>query len=371
MHRLIFAIAAICAFMTAATATAQTPFFWDEFDRTDLLDSKLDWRIGEDDTAVELVDGSVVVTPLADTHPGIALTTPIEVPDFSIRAQVRFHDPQGSYQINPWIGLVGRDFALGDGNSYWAGPGADGILYYGESVGLSAQIRRSVRLFQDEDIDNSDINVQFDAVGNQLSVTSWLVGTEKPETPQITAIDDSHPTGDSFAIVINPSDRMTGFDIRYFAILPGIPGDFSANSIVDATDIDLLAEEIRFGGSNRALDLTGETTVDSADHRHWVTQLAGTWYGDSNLDGQFNSRDFVDVFQAGEYEDNIEGNSTWATGDWNGDAEFSSADIVLASQDGGYGAGPIAAAAVPEPSTAWSLLVMACCWMAARPRASH
>ena len=42
------------------------------------------------------------------------------------------------------------------------------------------------------------------------------------------------------------------------------------------------------------------------------------------------------VFQAGEYEDNLVGNSTWAEGDWNGDGEFDSADLVLAFQDNGF-----------------------------------
>ena len=43
----------------------------------------------------------------------------------------------------------------------------------------------------------------------------------------------------------------------------------------------------------------------------WVT-----WLGDANLDGQFDENDLVDVFEAGEYEDEIEMNSRWSTGDW-------------------------------------------------------
>ena len=72
--------------------------------------------------------------------------------------------------------------------------------------------------------------------------------------------------------------------------------------------------------------------------------------GDSNLDGEFNSSDFVTVFSAGEYEDELAGNSTWATGDWNGDKDFNSSDFVAAFSDGGYEKGPRAVAAVPEPS---------------------
>ena len=39
---------------------------------------------------------------------------------------------------------------------------------------------------------------------------------------------------------------------------------------------------------------------------------------------------------AGEYEDDMDGNSTWEEGDWNGDGDFSSADLVLAFTEGNY-----------------------------------
>ena len=63
--------------------------------------------------------------------------------------------------------------------------------------------------------------------------------------------------------------------------------------------------------------------------------------GDSNRDGVFNSSDLVFVFQAGEYEDRIAGNSTYEEGDWNGDGEFDSSDLVFAFQAGTYSANAI------------------------------
>ena len=56
----------------------------------------------------------------------------------------------------------------------------------------------------------------------------------------------------------------------------------------------------------------------------------------ANTDRRFDSVDLVSVFQAGEYEDDEANNSTWETGDWNGDGEFDSADLVLAFQVGRY-----------------------------------
>ena len=58
--------------------------------------------------------------------------------------------------------------------------------------------------------------------------------------------------------------------------------------------------------------------------------------GDSNGDGVFNSSDLVLVFQAGEYEDTIVGNSTFEEGDWNGDGDFDSSDLVFVFRQGTF-----------------------------------
>ena len=72
---------------------------------------------------------------------------------------------------------------------------------------------------------------------------------------------------------------------------------------------------------------------------------------------------------AGEYDDNLSGNSTWATGDWNADLEFDSEDWVTALKTGGYLKGPrpprdqkvvavnAQAAFVPEPSSLLLLMI--------------
>ena len=65
-------------------------------------------------------------------------------------------------------------------------------------------------------------------------------------------------------------------------------------------------------------------------------QIQTLYPGDANGDGAFDSSDMVQVFQTGEYEDSLPGNSTFAEGDWNGDREFNSSDMVLAFQTGLY-----------------------------------
>ena len=55
-----------------------------------------------------------------------------------------------------------------------------------------------------------------------------------------------------------------------------------------------------------------------------------------------STADLVGVFVAGEYEDGVPGNSTFQEGDWNGDGEFDSQDLVLAFQMGLYELEPVA-----------------------------
>ena len=110
-------------------------------------------------------------------------------------------------------------------------------------------------------------------------------------------------------------------------------------------------------------DLNQDDDVNQADRQIWVEQLKRTYFGDANLDGEFSSADLVTVFQQGEYEDAVTGNSTWADGDWNGDGEFSSADFVMAFQGNGYEQGPRPNLhSVPEPNRLWLFALVLLCF---------
>ncbi|MCA9221541.1 MAG: PEP-CTERM sorting domain-containing protein, partial [Planctomycetales bacterium] len=177
---------------------------------------------------------------------------------------------------------------------------------------------------------------------------------------QLTAIDDFNNSANVFGDVLSLTDTDFYFAFVDFAhpFSPpgtggGEPGDFDQDGSLTAVDIDLLNAAIRQNTNVDIYDLNNDQALTEADRLVWVEELANTYVGDSNLDGVFDSSDFVFVFQKGEYEDGVANNSTWATGDWNGDTEFDSSDFVAAFQRGGYEAGARAAvAAVPEPSTA-------------------
>jgi hypothetical protein len=135
-------------------------------------------------------------------------------------------------------------------------------------------------------------------------------------------------------------------------------GDFDANGILDEFDLQQLTVEIAMQSNDLRFDLDGDELVDNTDRDVWIHDVKLTFFGDANLDGEFNSTDLVAVYMENEYEDAIDLNSTWGTGDFNGDGDFNSRDLVLAFADGGYEVGPRAAAVqVPEPSTIASFIL--------------
>ncbi|MCA9150792.1 MAG: PEP-CTERM sorting domain-containing protein [Planctomycetales bacterium] len=141
---------------------------------------------------------------------------------------------------------------------------------------------------------------------------------------------------------------LAGLNIRTLGA--GTLGDFNGNGVLDIEDIDMLSAASASGGNESKYDVNSDGSVDAADLNVWISSLKKSWVGDANLDGEFNSADFVQIFQSGKYEQEVA--AVWSEGDWNGDGRFNSGDFVAAFTGGGYEQGVRAAvSAVPEPSS--------------------
>jgi hypothetical protein len=88
-------------------------------------------------------------------------------------------------------------------------------------------------------------------------------------------------------------------------LVPSQIGDLDANDNLDGDDVDILASKIS-GRSVRAtwlptaaFDLNRNGGIDSDDQRVWVNDIKQTWFGDTNLDGEFSSSDLVYAFGMG------------------------------------------------------------------------
>ena len=139
-----------------------------------------------------------------------------------------------------------------------------------------------------------------------------------------------------------------------------LAGDLNESGDYDAGDIDALSAAIQANSTDTEFDVNQDGSVDAVDRIYWIKELARTFVGDANVDGEFGTSDLTKVFQAGQYEDAIAENSSWETGDWNGDFDFDTSDLVAAFQDGGFEQGPLVAKGVPEPTSLHALFGMTC-----------
>ena len=155
--------------------------------------------------------------------------------------------------------------------------------------------------------------------------------------------------GKDFQQVLLFSDDFT---IGRSAVPEPSMGDFNEDGNLDVTDVDMLLGQIAAEAPDSRFDVTHDSLVNGDDLTAWVKDLKRTWFGDANLDLEFNSSDMVQVFVKGKYETGE--TAGWEEGDWNGDQQlFTSGDMVAAFVDGGYEQGQrpvVAVGAVPEPS---------------------
>lgn len=134
-------------------------------------------------------------------------------------------------------------------------------------------------------------------------------------------------------------------------------GDINEDGTLDVGDLEELRRQVRSPTEDLAFDINLDGNLDPNDWVYWIETLKHTWYGDANLNGEFNTGDLVQVLEVGKYETSED--AGWSAGDWNGDGVFDTGDLVKALEDGGYEKGPrTEAAAVPEPGV-WMLCLVA------------
>ena len=160
------------------------------------------------------------------------------------------------------------------------------------------------------------------------------------------------PDVDGDPILIEPIEGVFGqkpeeIDATYQIDLA--KGKF-VNIVVDAApecevDLNVVIEIIGNGGPNIFVpgDIVWANPNGDNNGGGIISQNGNvvlTLPGDSDFDGQFTTRDLIKIFSAGEYEDGIPRNSTWAEGDWNGDGDFDSSDLVEAFKVDWFEQGP-------------------------------
>ena len=126
-------------------------------------------------------------------------------------------------------------------------------------------------------------------------------------------------------------------------------GDFDGDGQLTAADMDLLSQAVRAGDADSTFDVNGDDRVDASDRERWVRELAGTTFGDANLDHEVGFADFLLL------SNGFGTAAGWGHGDFDGDGETAFPDFLLLAEH--FGA--TQASAVPEPSCATLIVMMA------------
>jgi hypothetical protein len=187
-------------------------------------------------------------------------------------------------------------------------------------------------------IDGQEQGVEFrfaDGAITQLAPGGRLVVVEDLDAFQQRYGSNVPVAGQWQGRLSNGSETITlsalGTIIQQFtyddAWYEGTDGGGATLEIVNAANLDL-------NSWNQPAAWRASAVRGGTPGRASVTDIPG----DADRNGVFNSSDLVAVLAAGEYEDGITGNSTWEEGDWNGDGDFTTADIVLAFEFGAYSA---------------------------------
>ncbi len=149
------------------------------------------------------------------------------------------------------------------------------------------------------------------------------------------------------AVAVGPNRELiiTENDRGFVRVVPRTSaiGDFDYDGELTPHDIDLLTRVTLAGTDSRLFNLNQAMSrdVDGEDRRIWIEDLAGTKFGDANLDGSVDEIDFA-AWEANRFRFD----ATWATGDFNGDGTTDGVDFNLWAANRTATAG----ASVPEPS---------------------
>jgi hypothetical protein len=157
----------------------------------------------------------------------------------------------------------------------------------------------------------------------------------------MTFIDDVdfRPPG-TFGVFGGRNDMSDTSDVsvifRSFEIVP-------EPSTLDAVYIDALSAEVRAGTNDPLFDLNGDGFVDDSDRTTWVRDVAGTFFGDADLNKEVDFADFLALSDA------FGGEGGWANGDFDGNGNVDFPDFLALSANFGRDA-DAAVSAVPEPT---------------------
>ena len=183
------------------------------------------------------------------------------------------------------------------------------------------------------------------------------------DVAQLTLPDGEAPLLVGFEAIVNHSTSFALTD------LIDLPGDFNFDGVVNAFDIDLLADSagstsplFELDGQGAATFLVGGSGQLNSDSDVLIRSILGTEYGDVTLDKRVNSSDAAVL--GGSF--GMLSGASWSQGDVNGDGMVNSSDAAILGGAFGFDNAPLVpsmavsvsrVADVPEPASGFLALI--------------
>ena len=315
--------------LTPVAAQDALLYFHDDFEDGNPHDGvPVRWQRGVWHAAADYIEGGRYV--IEDNVSGGSHLTPEfqQFSDFSVRTQASLTKVGDE---NAWLIMLARSPSV---DSYYGGINRSGEVFLGETFADGSPGVVHVREAMPFGPLTGDVLLQFDVMGDEMMLRAWTPNDAIPSVPQISFRSTRLRSGTVTLGVGSSGIEPVSASYEWYEVAQILPGDTNFDRSLSHIDIDLLSAAIRDGMDTKRFDMNGDSMINPEDHVAWVHDVRETWYGDADLDGEFNSSDMVQVFSAGKYE--TKENAGWSEGDWDGSGVFDSDDMVTAFVDGGY-----------------------------------
>ncbi len=323
----VWCIALLMALLCGNLQAQQTgPSFFDDFSDGNMTDGvPVNWIFGEDP------GGGTEGYTAADPDGAYYIYR-----DVSISVQIkRISD----HTNNQWVsGFVCR-WSDGPTGGYWIEVRPPNRFWFGHR---DRYVLRSATL--PFDVDETELIIRVDAVGDQLKAWCWPADEPMPEEPQISLVDDVAPEGTIGTYASTQGGQTIYRWVKVVSLDVPIV-DFNGNGQVDIKD--LLKMIGCWGQDELSVDLSGGGTVDEKD-----LEILMSYWGQEVQDRTLMAHWKLDEAEgmiasdsAGGYDGTVVGQPAWqpAGGAVDGALEFDgttfvTADFVLNPSDGPFSA---------------------------------
>jgi hypothetical protein len=229
--------------------------------------SPVSWSVGGLGETLDASSGDLVLTP-GTLGAGAFVVSPT-YSDVSIRTQMNVsHSSFIDAGVFARLGSEGEEFyAASITGSEVGGPRSLWIYSKDENLASVPTVL---------DPTETDVFLQFDILGDRLSLTAWAADTSKPSDPQLSVQDNRLEQG-IIGVFIDNGTIPTSATFRFFAAAPepSTLGDVNFDGLVNGLDVDPFVDVLLNGLFQAEADMNEDGEVNGLDVDPFVADVVG------------------------------------------------------------------------------------------------